>query len=734
MKKQAEFAGADSKTPSIPQYFSWINNTNEGSTEKQTLVNLEFFKYMKEKYGMQIRIYAWDAGNFDGASEGYGNLNGEKFKSQYPEGYKNVVKKADELGIRFGLWGSPDGYGKTDEEQKERFDFFVHLCKDYHFAEFKLDGVCGNLREEKAGVFADMLKECRKYSPDLIVLNHRLNLYEAEKYVTTFLWNGEETYTDVFTHNQKTGMHNRVYMFNRGHVENLERLAEDHGVCLSSSLDYFEDELIYQAFSRSLILAPEMYGNPWFLRDEELPLLANVYNLQAKYADLLVDGMLLDEKYGCNAVSRGTGTHRIICTGNDTWETKRISVTLDESIGIEKCGKYVVNMLHPYEYRAGVFNFGEKTEIELLPFRAMLIEIVSENEAEILPEFCGEKEGVPVFLGTLTETVNNPENGEKYYEASVFAADNDSLEARCIKRSGETKIPQVKNARDEFFSQKTYKLRGCEAKNMFDGSPDSFFDSQSKTYMGGFRIKGGCLRIDAGEITDADCVEIEFFAPFKQTNEVRSQFIPTVAEFSTDYENWKTSILSKTEVTVPDYCAEIVKFKVHTTYFLKGVKMKAVYPINGKIRFLRIAQPTDRIYSVKFIKNSTEVKLHSPHANNLQAHYSQCKTAVLKQGEFILPKYKSGSYIAVAVEGIHGAECVYCCAEINGSLVGFPRRAPDYKANVWEHIVCNEEKNNTFFLPLSENIDGEKIKIFVSLSDRNKSEVECNVYLCEKHI
>ena len=41
--KIASEAGADSRTPSVPQYFSWINNTNEGSTEEQTMLNLDFF-------------------------------------------------------------------------------------------------------------------------------------------------------------------------------------------------------------------------------------------------------------------------------------------------------------------------------------------------------------------------------------------------------------------------------------------------------------------------------------------------------------------------------------------------------------------------------------------------------------------------------------------------------------------------------------------------------------------
>ena len=39
MKKEKKYAGADERTPSRAQYFSWINNTNEGSTEKQTLIN-----------------------------------------------------------------------------------------------------------------------------------------------------------------------------------------------------------------------------------------------------------------------------------------------------------------------------------------------------------------------------------------------------------------------------------------------------------------------------------------------------------------------------------------------------------------------------------------------------------------------------------------------------------------------------------------------------------------------
>ena len=79
-------------------------------------------------------------------------------------------------------------------------------------------------------------------------------------------------------HNPVCAMHNRAYIFTRGNIENekgkLMRTFEDHGVCLSSCMDYFEDDIVYQAFGRCLILAPEIFGNPWLLKDSEYPRLA----------------------------------------------------------------------------------------------------------------------------------------------------------------------------------------------------------------------------------------------------------------------------------------------------------------------------------------------------------------------------------------------------------------------------------------------------------------------------
>lgn len=74
--------------------------------------------------------------------------------------------------------------------------------------------MCGQLRTDKVDDFVEMMEGCRQYSPDLIVLNHRLKLGKGMPYTTTFLWEGQETYIDVFTSNRMTAPHNRARCIN----------------------------------------------------------------------------------------------------------------------------------------------------------------------------------------------------------------------------------------------------------------------------------------------------------------------------------------------------------------------------------------------------------------------------------------------------------------------------------------------------------------------------------------
>jgi hypothetical protein len=509
------FPGADEKTSSKAQYFSWINNTNEGTNEEHTRINLDFFEWLKSEYGMQLDIYAFDAGAIDGARF-YGSIYSDRFKKQFPNGFDPIYKQAKSLGIRLGVWGGPDGFGDTPEEEQARIDQMVKLCRDYDFALFKFDAVCGPLRPEKEDAFINMMTAARKYSPDLILLNHRLGLKKSKPHATTFLFGGAETYIDVHMTNSMTAPHHRAQALSRGLVPRLQRLTEDHGVCISSCLDYWEDDLVLQAFNRELILSPQIYGNPWLLNDDEFSKLARIYNLHKKYRDILINGKVLPDSYGPHAVTRGDKNTRVVTLRNLNWTPESYNIKLDEEIGIESEGKITLVQLHPTEKVLGTFNKGDKVSIEVMPFRASMLLATTEDydepvlegsdfqvlknvdgqpiEIEILG-MPGTKSNVSLlnadqyesakidgkdvsrllngkktqlsFSGKLLKNKTHrnlggfseipiPEDAQALYEATVFAADNNALEVRSLHRSGETSIPEVKAARDAFFNQKSF--------------------------------------------------------------------------------------------------------------------------------------------------------------------------------------------------------------------------------------------------------------------------------------
>ena len=775
--------GAERNTPSIPQYFSWINNTWEGSTERQTLINLDFFAWMKKTYGMQLGIYLWDAGNFDGPSSGYGDPDSEKFRTQYPNGFGPVVKRAAELGIRMGLWCGPDGFGDTPEEEKKRFNFLLDLCRKYHFALFKIDSACGGLRPEKAPVYAALLRECRKYCPDLVVLNHRLELHEAERYVTTFLWQGVETYVDVHSANTETCMHHRGFIFKRGLPEGLERLAEDHGVCISSSVAFFEDDLIYQAFGRSMIMAPEIYANPWLMRDDEFPKLARIYNLHRAAAPILVNGLVLPESCGNNAVSRGTPDHRFIATGRHGWTPLPVRIRLGEEIGLgAQTEKLALIQRHPTEKLIGFYDYGDTADVVLNPFRAHLFEIAPVSEAypvlenceyemiredeagrpaEVKMLFCegGEitlldrgirsefghfepcdgREFAPKYLGHLesADTARLADRSEELYEAAQFAVDNDALERREMKRAGESAIPEVTAAREAFFSQAAYQFKGCDSAAAFDGNPETFFDGWSRYYFGGQRIDGGCLRVDFGDAFDADEIRILCFSADTPTAQVPAALVPEEGTVSADLKRWRKTAPASVTVQDGHRADPILLDGVYRTDTVEGKMLDVSYRFDGMpVRYFRLPCPMDRIHAIRLLKNGREIALTNPRANNLQAPFEARRPVGFLETGIALPHdLKDGDYLAVAVNGVHGDEGVYCTAEIDGIPVGFPDRAPAYRANMWEYVIRRTDRNYTYYLPLKREHAGKEITVRLLLCDETHpaEELSCDVWLCPKH-
>ena len=764
------FPGADENTPSRSQYMTWINNTAEGATEAQTLINLDFFKWLHDEYGMALDIYSFDTGNIDGVGYTHGSMESERFKRQFPNGFGPIYKKAESFGCRLGIWLSPDGFGDTLEAEQARTNMLVKLCRDYNFMLFKFDGYAGGwLRPEKQEAFIRMLKKCRRYSPDLIVLNHRLELGKALPYVTTELWEGAETYIDVWMPNKQAATHHRAGALSRGLPPGLTRLTEDCGVCLSSCLDYWEDDLVLQAFNRCLILAPEIYGNPWFLRDDEFPKLARICNLHRRHRDILVNGMVLPEnEYGPFAVSRGDGSTRFITLRNLTWNPVRYKVKLDASIGLTAEGNIEFRRLHPSERILGQYKPGDEVEVEVLAFRSCLLMATTKPANEIgvfgcdyeivrdipgrpviikLLGFPGSRTSIKLSDGgrrftkavldgeELTDIINGkpvpikfsgtplkrawhrklgelkpcpvPNDAEALYEATCFAANNSALEVRSLQRSGPSNTPQVQKARQAFLQQQVFAERGVLDKNLFDGRMDTSFNVCRRWTDRSWAGLGPWDPTINGGSLRVDFGELTVLDKLilRKTN---TDFSPRKAEASVDLKTWMTITISKEN---------------NNDFILTQ------FPPDEPIRCLRIDDSPDRVAEIEGFRGSIRLDRSKWHASNLFGPYAKAPAVAAWSLSFMLDEASEGSYLAIPVVGRHGRECAYAALRIDDKFIGAPDRSLSYPSNVWEYCNAESDSDYTYYVPVTKEMLNRRTDVVVLILKGGYNDVKPELWI-----
>ncbi len=749
-KSPAPKAGADQSTPSLAQYFTWINNTNEGTTEAQTLANLAFFQWLRDEYGMILDIYAFDAGFVDGKNFTGVLEQSPRFRKQFPRGLDLVYQTAKKMDTRLGHWGGPDGFGDTPESEKARHDMMVNLCRDYKWALYKFDLVCGDLRPEKEASFIEMMKASRVHSPDLIALNHRLPLGpEGLALMTTNLWDGQETYIDVHITNRGTAPHHRACALERGNTDNFDRLMEDHGVCISSCLNRFDDELILQAFGRNLILAPEIYGNPWLLRDDEFSKLARIFNLARRYRDILIHALALPEKtYDPNAVSRGNDTTRLLTLRNLSWQPVTYDISASAEIGLAPAKQVELRQLHPTEKIIATLPYGKSHQITIPPFRSCLLLATSAASKEIAVSGCDfqvvrDIPGKPAQLrllgmpGTTAEitlpktnvafssatiagqpandllqgksvkitfpgTKNTeawhrelataapaplPADAMSLYEATCFAADNNALEARSLKRSGPTAIPAVQAARDAFFDQHIFKGRGLWDKYLFDGDASTGFHISRK---GDPRVNDQALfRVDFGSVISPEMIEITIPDQFSLGNKCEGEG-GTAAEFSADLKNW---------ISIP---------------FIHGEASQIFLPKGTAVRYMRIANFQHRITEINAFLQGKPLPRDSWRASNLFSPFQRLSFTKAWTAPITITSCPTGSYLCVALNGKHGIEGAYAALRTSdGKYLGAPDRAASFPCNPWEHGCVKRDKNYTYYIPLTPDLIGKSCEVVI---------------------
>lgn len=747
---------ATQQTPGKSHYYSWISHTNEGPSMSQVLAEIEFFQWLKEEYGMQLDIFAIDAGMFDG-KKFTSHFNDSWFKQNYPDGLEPMKAPLKKLGAGLGIWGGPDGFGNSEQEKKERVDMFLRLAKDYNLVLYKCDAVCGTLREEKEETFVDLWKKLRKINPHLYFLNERLELEKGESVSTTHLFESRETYIDVMMKNGVTAPHHRAEPLSRLNFPDNNRLMEDHGVCLSSCLDYWEDDLVIQAFGRNSVLSPQIYANPWLLSDDEFPHLARIFNLHREYRDLLVNAISLPEdKYGFQAISRGSEQTRLLVLRNLSWDFEERTFSIGEEIGLANQGSYEVRTFHPSEKIIGKFKAGENVSVTVPPFRAVLIGVfktapdlginginyeVQKNvpgkpiEIDLLgfpgedcmvsiqnPERFSEAvlDGADVkkmlsgkqlkiqFLGEKMEhsyhrklitlaSEELPEDARCYYEATCFAASNDALEVQSLERSGESAFEAVNKARDEFFNQPVFINRGAWDKYLFDGDLNTtFYPTQRRTWARPDQIativNKGSLRLDLGKeyLLDSILLITDSYYGLQPCKKAEGNDF----YYSVDLKKWKQGV------------------------YLSSLKSNISIPKGEKVRYLYLPLAPYKLVEVEGYVNGEKLDCNNWKANNLFSDFNKIKFTKSWSGKSRITEITPDSYLAVAINGIHGQEGAYAAMKVDGKYYGAYDRAPSFPSNVWENYVLSTDRNYTYYLPLLPEFEGKELEIVVLGGDQ----------------
>lgn len=755
----------DQSTPSRSLYYDYANQNFQGTDEHKILADLGFFKYMHDTYGMKLDYFLMDAGviDFDQLCHqslnkpAYGSLNSPWFIKHFPNKFRIISELAKSFDCRLGLTIGADGFGSSNRDANKRMHLMSDLCHDYDFGLFKLDGCISRLRSDKESYLEQSIQKALALTPDLLITSSGLDIgSEFSKYIPITDWAEQGAYTDVNDFNSMTGVHHRLGSMDRPTVPEMNRLKDDKGVGLSSALDYWEDDLVLQAFNRNTLFSPEIFGNPWFLKDEELPRLARIFTIHAQYNDILVSSKQLPAAiYGVNAVSRGDGETRLITLRNLSFEPVKYRIAIDNSIGINADGTFMVRQVFPSERYIGRYMQGGTAEVTVEPFHAALF-VVTVHSAEVDLRGCNYEvvqamPGKPVIIkllglpgqkvklswggsaysvatariagvtkpaffrkgfnfrfpgsrsandyhrkiGELNSFIISPEEGQYIYEGACFSADNNALEVRSLQRAGPTHIREVDLARNAFLLDSTFINQGAWDKYAFDGERNTYFKAGRESVAGKEQTRGS-FRLDLGKAEAVDQFVME------ATN---TDFNPGTVEISADLKHWR-SVPARREPT----------------------RLVVDFPANTAFRCMRINTAPVQVSEIRAFHRGQQLGRSLWHATNLFKPYEQHEAVKAWKYSFKIRKAANNNYLALSVPGVYQKESVYASLLVNGHLMGAVDRSPSFPYNNWADYG-DGTGNYTFYFPITKALLRKKLELVLVSSDKNAEHLKPVVWL-----
>jgi hypothetical protein len=131
------------------------------------------------------------------------------------------------------------------------------------------------------------------------------------------------------------------------------------------------------------------------------------------------------------------------------------------------------------------------------------------------------------------------------------------------------------------------------------------------------------------------------------------------------------------------------------------------------VRYVRFRGTPDKIIEITGFLNGTKLDRTEWRGSNLFSPYGRSKAVNAWSATTAINEIHPGSYLAVALEGEHGIEGAYAAIRVNGKPVGASDRSPSYPVNPWEYPVVAVSSHYTYYIPLTKDMEGNKIDIVV---------------------
>ncbi|NQV33135.1 MAG: hypothetical protein HQ515_10600 [Phycisphaeraceae bacterium] len=285
-----------------------------------------------------------------------------------------------------------------------------------------------------------------------------------------------------------------------------------------------------------------------------------------------------------------------------------------------------------------------------------------------------------------------PADAEALYETTVFAANNDPLEMRSIQRSGPSRIRQVQKARQMFLDQEMIATRGIWDRFLFDDDPDTVYNFDK-----GFGIETErVIRLDLGRATRVDTLVYVLPAEEADVNRRANSGVTRLVredhwvEVSSDLKTWQRA--SFVQLT------RDVQINIGSDQSIRYIRTNFIPPRAVEILGQAGGKTLDRTaWRCSFFFRP----------------YDEQPAIKAWSHVFTLNEASAGAYLCVALEGMHGKEGGYAALRVGDKIIGAPTRATSYPSNVWEYPVPRRDSHYTYFIPVTQDMVGQRIEAIV---------------------